>query len=703
MSYDLQLQINLQLDQGSASKLRRQIENSLSGISVKGIDSKNFSKVNSHINETGKLLDRGAKKAESFFDRVEGKARGFAAYAIASQSIIKLTGAIASATREAIKYETELLKIAQVTGDTIDRTKEYSASLVDISTKYNVTLSKVAQLTRTLTQTGLSFKEASKGAEILARTSLLATFDSLTSTTEGLIAVMQTFEFSVSRAGKVLESINAVSKKFAVESGDIVEAIRRTGGAFSSAGGQIEELIALFTAVRSTSRETAETIATGFRTIFGRLQRPKTIEFFKDLNIELQDLEGNFIGPYQAIERISKGLEEAGIRAGSLRFAEVVEQIGGIRQISRVVPLLEEVGKSSKALDIANNASIESIEDLEKAQAGLGFRLGQLKQEFGALIAEIVNSSSLEFLADVFINISKSVIELTKALKPLLPILSIIATYKIGRGLTSLLNSGIGKAKLPGYASGGLVPGAGDRDTVPAMLTPGEFVIRKSAVKAFGANRLAGINKYAQGGPVTLDALSERQGKTTIKSSLNDIRQPKDKISAELDRQQIKFDGSSGIPWNDLVKEVDKIYKSQKSGNVFTAQGKAFETFIQKIAGGELAPNPDYPVDIIKNGKPIEVKFTKKLTDAKDLVSKLYRYQYFNNKLNQPNWTEKDGDDVDLGNLTVYEIGEGEKKKFDSWYSKNKSSILKEKGSEAKKTKLTGNAVSYTHLRAHET
>jgi hypothetical protein len=47
-----------------------------------------------------------------------------------------------------------------------------------------------------------------------------------------------------------------------------------------------------------------------------------------------------------------------------------------------------------------------------------------------------------------------------------------------------------------------LVPGSGNSDTVPAMLTPGEFVIRKSATQAFGAGNLAGINKYAAGGVV---------------------------------------------------------------------------------------------------------------------------------------------------------------------------------------------------------
>ena len=83
---------------------------------------------------------------------------------------------------------------------------------------------------------------------------------------------------------------------FAVEASDIVVAIRRAGGSFKAAGGQVEELIALFTSVRGTTRETAETIATGFRTIFTRLQRPTTIKFLRQFGVELTDLEGKFVG-----------------------------------------------------------------------------------------------------------------------------------------------------------------------------------------------------------------------------------------------------------------------------------------------------------------------------------------------------------------------------------------------------------------------
>jgi len=46
---------------------------------------------------------------------------------------------------------------------------------------------------------------------------------------------------------------------------------------------------------------------------------------------------------------------------------------------------------------------------------------------------------------------------------------------------------------------GGTVPGSGNTDTVPAMLTPGEFVMSKGAVEQYGVDTLEGMNAAAGG------------------------------------------------------------------------------------------------------------------------------------------------------------------------------------------------------------
>ena len=49
------------------------------------------------------------------------------------------------------------------------------------------------------------------------------------------------------------------------------------------------------------------------------------------------------------------------------------------------------------------------------------------------------------------------------------------------------------------FNKGGTVPGSGNTDTVPAMLTPGEFVMSKGAVQKYGVDTLEGLNAAAGG------------------------------------------------------------------------------------------------------------------------------------------------------------------------------------------------------------
>ncbi len=121
-------------------------------------------------------------------------------------------------------------------------------------------------------------------------------------------------------------------------------------------------------------------------------------------------------------------------------------------------------------------------------------------------------------MADVSMKLAKALISIVDALTPLLPMLTAMMTIKIGTGLSSIMgmgkkSSGIGDflgnikgalgttggtfnrgGKVMGFARGGVVPGQGNRDTVPAMLQPGEFVIKKSSARKLGSGTLEAMN-----------------------------------------------------------------------------------------------------------------------------------------------------------------------------------------------------------------
>jgi len=474
---------------------------------------KQLTKVSVAAGSVSKNLRGASRSAESFGSALGAAARRFASITLATGFFLGITRAMGSAVGRAVEFEKEMLKISQVTGKSVRSLQGLSSEVTRLATTFGVGSEEILSAARTLSQAGLAADQVTKSLRILTQTDLAATFDNIADTTEGAVALINQFRKEVRAAGSeakflenALDAINAVSKNFAVESADLISVVRRTGGVFEAAGGQLNELIALFTSVRSTTRETADTIATGFRTIFTRIQRTETLDSLRELGIVLQDTEGKFVGPLEAVKRLSAGLSALDPR--DFRFNEIVEQLGGFRQIGKVIPLIKQYSTSVEALAVANNSMGSTARDAATAQQGLGNQFAQLKEKFDATIRDMVDSGTFRSLAEGAIKFAEAILRIVDALEPLLPILTSLAALKLGQIAVPALGRFAGMTgrnqggKIHGFNSGGYVPGTGNRDTVPAMLTPGEFVIKKSSVNKIGASRLAKMNGYAGGGTV---------------------------------------------------------------------------------------------------------------------------------------------------------------------------------------------------------
>ena len=77
-----------------------------------------------------------------------------------------------------------------------------------------------------------------------------------------------------------------------------------------------------------------------------------------------------------------------------------------------------------------------------------------------------------------------------------------------GGGSVKGFNKG---GSVKGFNKGGEVPGSGNKDTVPAMLTPGEFVMSKGAVHKYGTDTLENMNAAA-GAPSSSKSSGDKEG-----------------------------------------------------------------------------------------------------------------------------------------------------------------------------------------------
>jgi hypothetical protein len=465
-----------------------------------------------NANQASRATNQITSEFQEFGRQAALAVRRFAALATVTSVIYGVSNAISSASKEFLDFNRELVRVSQVTDTSVKFLDGLVNRISSLSVGLGVSSKELIMVSSTLAQAGLTAKDTEKALNALALSALAPSFDSMNETVEGSIALMRQFGISAGDLEKALGSVNAVAAKFAVEASDIITAIQRTGGVFATSSKGVAEgtealnqFIAVFTSVRATTRESAETIATGLRTIFTRIQRADTIDALKAYGVALTDLSGKFVGPYEAVRRLSEGLSQLDPR--DLKFSRIVEELGGFRQIGKVIPLIQQLSVTQQAYAVAQRGQASLVNDAATAQQALAIRITKVREEFIAMVRSIGQSEGFQTFVNLSLNLASALIKITDSAKGALPALTAIAAIR-GAGFVSQFATGfVGGLRrrnnggpIQKFARGGYVPGTGDGDTVPAMLEPGEFVIRKRAVQTIGTNNLHRMNKYGSGG-----------------------------------------------------------------------------------------------------------------------------------------------------------------------------------------------------------
>jgi hypothetical protein len=594
----LTAQLQLQAP-NNVGQVVKQIQNQLNSVNV-SVKAKGAAQATKQVQNLSKALSQADKASYKLGKTFTSSLKRFAAFSVATRAVSLLTQGLGGAIAEAVAFERELMKVAQVTGRTLGQLKGLTDEITKLATSLGVSSKELLSVSRALSQAGFSAYETKVALDALAKSSLAPTFEDMAKTAEGAIAIFNQFGKGAAALEGQLGAINAVAGRFAVEAGDLISVIRRTGGVFKAAGGDLNELIALFTSVRSTTRESAESIATGLRTIFTRIQRPRTIQFLKEMGVSLTDVEGKFVGPYEAVKRLSAAL--SGLEAGDLRFVKIAEQLGGFRQIGKVIPLLQQFATAQEAYNVALGGSASLAADAEKAQGSLAVKVQKLKEEWLALIRGFTDSTGFKIMTSAALNLATAIIKMLDALKDVLPVMLAMASVKMFKGMGGFMAGAKSGAmgSVPKFASGGMVPGSGNRDTVPAMLTPGEFVIRKSSVKKMGAGNLNNMNAkgYAKGGTVKIH--DDRVGMFALIPNKGDNVDRKGSYSRTI---------TNPVAIDRLRKMQDPNYKSPAATQPSDANA-AFKQFDKKSVKEQTALMKGAPEDL-QRPKPGSTKSNK--------------------------------------------------------------------------------------------
>lgn len=655
--FGLNARLRLNLDTTSLRNTVAQLEQSLKGVSRINVgtsakSTRQLDQVSGRVDQVARSTKRASREMKQLDDRTRQAAtamgefgrlsglalRRFAAFTIGAGVIFGTIRSIVGATKAAIDFERQMVKVAQVSNQSLSSLTGLTNQIGKFAVQFGASSAELVEVSRVLSQAGIAVSDLGPILNAIAKTSLAPTFRDMAQTTEGVIAAMRQFSIPANRVEDALGAINAVAGGFAVEADDIIRAIQRAGGVFAksseginTANESLEEFLALFTSIRATTRESAQIVATGLRTITARLQRGRTIEFLREsLGVNLRNARGEFIGTFKAIERINQAIEQLGISARDRRFAELVEQLGGLRRVGQVIPLLTEAATAREALETARRGRGSLDEDVTEALKSLSVQIEQTRERFVRLIRDITQTETFKTLADSVLLLANSLLAVGEASKSVIPLLGILAATRgvvgIGRFIASFPRGAnplrtfgkierlTGFQSARGFASGGIVPGTGNRDSVPALLTPGEVVLTKKQAQGLG------IQTFQTGGnvfdrPSFLDIIAEEE-KSRKRQERRNLRQFP--ISGNIAQRFIDSAEARAIrPGSNEAKALGDLIKQA------SRSPKAIEEFAEKVkaAGGSVESQRKQIEDFVRAQQRVTDRLRGQFREAQRLGS----------------------------------------------------------------------------------
>jgi hypothetical protein len=163
----------------------------------------------------------------------------------------------------------------------------------------------------------------------------------------------------------------------------------------------------------------------------------------------------------------------------------------------------------------------------------------------------------------------------------------------VGAGVRHFASGG---AVAPGFVpmQGGKVPGIGNQDTVPRLLQAGAFVLRKAAVRKYGAL----IQAFAGGGPVTYRRMDNGQEAILSRAEQLGGLALRKQIEAEWARRMKRFSRLTTLGvkqmfamMGDTVRALDQLQIEQES----RARGGEPTPVLRFAGGGALNASDTVP------------------------------------------------------------------------------------------------------------
>ena len=332
------------------------------------------------------------------------------AFGASAGAIYAVGTAMKELVSSTIDVEKRLASINVILNATNRELKGFSKELFQIAKDTGQAFSVVADSANELARQGLTTAETLKrtrDAMILVRLSGLDAKASV----EALTAALNTFTEAGLNSTRVINKLANLDAAFAVSTGDLAEALKRSASAAATTGVEFEQLGALITTIKQKTALNAPVIGNAIKSIFTKIQRPKTIELLDQMNIKVRDQNGLYLNSLKILENVAKAFN--GLNQENQQ--QVKMMAGGLYQVNQLMAAISDLsneysifGEAQKIAYREGNSALARNARLNVTLAAQINKVTESFREMGSLLGKDIIGPALTKVLKIGETVSKA-------------------------------------------------------------------------------------------------------------------------------------------------------------------------------------------------------------------------------------------------------------------------------------------------------
>lgn len=354
---------------------------------------------------------RAGEGARSFGQRLSDAMKNLVAYAGAAQVLRKAINELNKAIKFTIDLNTEMTKIQVLQAEgaqTSEEIRNLASAYNDLAKELGATTIEIAQGSVEWLRQGKTIQETTK---LLTASTQMAKLGNLSAaeSTEYLTSVLNGFNIEAEKASSVVDKLVAVDNVAATSTAELATALRYSSAVANQTGVSLEQLISYVAVVSETTRQNAESIGQGFKTMLTRMQDIKAgaidedglginnVEIaLKRVDVKLRDSESEFRDFGSVLEELAGKWDTL----TEVEQANISKAIAGVRQANMFNILMQNMGRALELQQVEMNSAGLAASRYRKYMESLQAKITQFKATLEGLYQDAIRSGFIASIVD---------------------------------------------------------------------------------------------------------------------------------------------------------------------------------------------------------------------------------------------------------------------------------------------------------------